>query len=260
MGCGWLGFPLAKAFLATAYNVKGTTTSVEKISILGREGIQPFIITLSENAIQGKIHEFLKDVHTLIINIPPKLRGATNENYIAKMQLLHQAIKASAIKNLAFVSSTSVYGNLDGIATEKTAPMPETESGRQLIQSEAIFKNDRDLQTTIIRFGGLISEDRHPVTMLTKRQGLDNGHMPVNLIHRDDCIRIITSVVKHNWWNQIINGVYPDHPSKKEYYTREAEKRGIEPPDYTVGTPKVGKIICSDYLINVKKFQFGTLI
>tara|TARA_R110000868_G_scaffold28633_2_gene107160 strand:+ start:9920 stop:10729 length:810 start_codon:yes stop_codon:yes gene_type:complete len=260
IGCGWLGFPLAQAFLVEKYNVKGTTTSDEKLNLLEKEGIKSYLISLSEHEIDGAIHDFLKDVKTLIINVPPKLRGTNKENYVAKMRLLYSAIKVSTIENIVFVSSTSVYGDFDGAVTEKTKPEPTTESGKQLLKSEAIFQNDADLKTTIIRFGGLISQDRHPVTMLAKRQGLENGNMPVNLIHRVDCIRIITAVVKNNWWQQIINGVYPDHPTKKEYYTQEAKRRGIQLPDYKAETTKKGKIISSDYLLNVKKFHFLTSI
>ena len=176
------------------------------------------------------------------------------------MHHLHHAITSSKIKHIVFISSTAVYGDSEGVVNENTTPAPSSASGKQLLESESIFLNDINLKTTIIRFGGLISSDRHPVTMLSKRESLENGQMPVNLIHRNDCIRIIKAVFKNNWWGQIINGVYPDHPSKKEYYTSEARKRSIKSPDYKADTYKKGKIINSNYLINVKKFEFLTSI
>ena len=227
---------------------------------MNKEAIVPFLITLTEDAIHGNISEFLKEIKTLIINVPPKLRGSNTENYVAKMQLLHGAIKKSSVENIVFVSSTAVYGAIDGVVTEKTIPEPSTESGKQLLASENIFKNDTVLQTTIIRFGGLISEDRHPVTMLADRVNLQNGNMPVNLIHRNDCIRIIELILNEEIWNMIINGVYPKHPAKKEYYTTQAIKRGIKPPSYIEDFNSSGKIISADYLINVKKFNFLTSI
>jgi nucleoside-diphosphate-sugar epimerase len=260
IGCGWLGLPLAKSFIEDGFKVKGTTTSEEKMSLLKKERIEAFKINISENTIDGNLKSFFIDVESLIINIPPKLRGAAKENYVSKMELLHDAIKESNIRNIIFVSSTAVYGEIDGIATENTLPKPTTESGIQLLESENIFKNDIALQTTIIRFGGLISSDRHPVTMLSKREGLENGNMSVNLIHRNDCIRIIMAVVKNEWWGQIINGVHPDHPSKREYYTHIADERGIKAPNYKLDTSNKGKVISSEYLINVKKFHFLTPI
>ena len=260
IGCGWLGFPLAKALIDEGLYIKGSTTREEKLTALENAAIEPFLITLTEDAIHGNLVNFLKDVKSLIVNVPPKLRGSNTENYVAKMQLLHSAIKNSNVKNIVFVSSTAVYGDIDGAVNEKSLPEPTTESGKQLLVSETIFKNDADLQTTIIRFGGLISEDRHPVKMLSNRANLPNGNMPINLIHRKDCIRIIELVLKDELWNVIINGVYPKHPTKKEYYTQQALKRDLKPPVYTIDSPRNGKTIHADYLLNVKKFRFLTSI
>ena len=260
IGCGWLGLPLAEALVLDGFNVKGSTTAENKLSILNNAGIAPYLISLSENSIEGDITNFLNGVKTLVLNVPPKLRGTNSENYVAKMQVLYFAIKKSEVKNIVFVSSTSVYGDIDGEVTEKTIPSPTTASGKQLLASENIFKNDPLLQTTIIRFGGLISEDRHPVTMLSKKDNLQNGNMPVNLIHRNDCIRIIELILKEGTWNVIINGVYPKHPTKKEYYKREAILRDLKPPVYIEDSTINGKIIIPEYLLNVKNFNFLTSI
>ncbi len=260
IGCGWLGFPLAKSCVEKGFAVKGSTTSEEKLAILVQEGIEPYKVILSEKEIEGSIEAFLKNVITLIINVPPKLRGTNPENYVAKMQLLHGYIQKTSIKNVVFVSSISVYGDFDGMGTENTIPKPETESGKQLLDAEHIFIADKNLQSTIIRFGGLISIDRHPVTMLSKREHLKNGNHPVNLIQRNDCIRIIMAVVQQNWWGEIINGVYPEHPTKKDYYTSEALKRGLKAPEYDDDSSEKGKIISSNWLINVKNFRFVTSI
>lgn len=260
MGCGWLGFPLAKTLLKDGYRIHGSTTSEEKIGNLKEEGIHPFLISLSEDGVDGDLHGFLSDVDALVINVPPKLRGGNRENYVKKMQLLHEAIKASVAKKIIFVSSTSVYGDIDGEVTEKTLPEPVTESGRQLVASEDIFRNDTDLQATIVRFGGLIGRKRHPVTMLSGRKNLSSGNAPVNLIHLDDCIRIIVGIFKNSWWCETFNGVYPYHPTKNEYYTSKAIGKGLQIPDYDANSPKKGKIVNSYNLTNVKDFKFTTTL
>ncbi len=251
-----MGLPLAESLIASGYTVNGTSTSNEKISVLKERGITPFKIALSENEINGDIDAFLDSVSVLVINIPPKLRGkGPKESYIAKITLLHQAIKKSTVKNIIFASSTAVYGNTEGTVTEKTAPQPTTESGIQLVQCEDLLKNDKELNTTIIRFGGLIGPNRHPVTMLSGRENLSNGDAPVNLIHLDDCIGIIKKVIECNHYNNILNAVYPEHPTKKEYYTLQAAKRGIPAPQYTA-TGQNQKLIsiCSIFLINNYNF------
>lgn len=260
MGCGWLGLPLAKTLLSEGNKVHGSTTSKHKLPLLKMVGVTPYLISISEEGIQGDIANFLKGVDCLIINVPPKLRGGSTENYIKKMQWLHKAVRISSVHKVIFVSSTSVYGNIDGEVTESTDPKPTTESGKQLLAVENHFKNDRERQTTIIRFGGLIGPKRHPVTMLSKRKNLSNGTMPVNLVHLTDCIRTITEILANNWWSETFNSVYPYHPAKELYYTSEALLRDLEPPEYKPNNSSKGKIVHAYNLINVKGFKFTTTI
>ena len=260
LGCGWLGLPLAKSLVQDKHSVHGATTSNSKIEGLRKAKIIPFTIVLTENGIEGNIQNFLVGLHQLIINVPPKLRSNPTESYLEKMRQLHLEIKNSEVSSVIFVSSTSVYGDIDGLVTEDSPTHPITESGRQILASENIFLKDSDLNTTIIRFGGLIGADRHPVNHLSGKTNLTNGHDPVNLIHLNDCIGIIKTVISGNYKNRVLNGVYPLHPAKEAYYTSEALKRGLLPPIYSENSNRIGnKIIESKYL-NVKIYHFSTSI
>jgi len=260
LGCGWLGLPLALSLLGKGYAIHGSTTSKKKIVSLKRKGISPYLISITEDGIHGDIDAFLTDVSVLIVNVPPKLRGTNPENYVRKMQFLHAEVKRHGVAQLLFVSSTSVYGNLQGTVTEKSVPEPETASGQQLLAVENLFRNTPDLKTTILRFGGLIGADRHPITMLAGRTDLNNGDEFVNLIHQNDCIAIIAYIITKQCWNRTFNGVYPYHPTKSTYYTSEANKRGLRPPKYNTKKAITGKIIVPFALLNVKGFSFDTSI
>jgi len=260
IGCGWLGFPLAKSLIQAGYNVHGSTTNKDKLDALEKEGIKPFLVILGEESVSGSLAEFLVQVDILIINIPPRLRGNYKENYVLKMNLLHNEMGKSNVKKILFVSSTSVYGAFEGEVTEDTFPMPVTESGRQLVEAEKIFQNDKSIQTTILRFGGLIGPNRHPITMLSGKKGLSDGNVPVNLIHLDDCIHLIKTVLENNWWDQIFNGVYPDHPLKRDYYYQMADKNMLPRPQYLKPeSTKSGKIVLSRNFL-AKNIPFYTRI
>ena len=260
IGCGWLGFPLAKSLIHVGYNVHGSTTNKNKLDALEKEGIKPFIVILGEESVSGSLAEFLDQVDILIINIPPRLRGNYKENYVLKMNLLHNEMVKSNVKKILFVSSTSVYGASEGEVTEDTFPMPVTESGRQLVEAEKIFQNDKSIQTTILRFGGLIGPNRHPITMLSGKKGLSDGNVPVNLIHLDDCIHLIKTVLENNWWDQIFNGVYPDHPLKRDYCYQMADKNMLPRPQYlNPQSIKSGKIVLSRNFL-AKNIPFYTRI
>ncbi len=260
MGCGWLGWPLATAMTEAGYTVRGSTTSPDKTESMSAAGIHPFVIRLNESGIDGPISEFLQGTELLVINVPPGLRRGDSENYVMKMHLLYHALKRAAVKEVVFVSSTSVYGSVKGIVAEDTPPAPDTESGRQLLESERLFVQDKSLKTIVVRFGGLIGPNRHPVTRLSGRKGLENGQDPVNLIHLNDCVQLISSVVRDGHWDQVFNGVFPAHPKKADYYTREAVKRQLVPPQYKDSDTKYSaqKVISRNFL--AKNYAFFTSI
>jgi nucleoside-diphosphate-sugar epimerase len=219
-----------------------------------------FLVSLTEKGVLGDLGGFLSGLGTLIINIPPKLRGPKQEDYVLKMKFLLKAIQAFDIGQIIFVSSTSVYGDLEGEVTETAIPRPSSESGRQLLATERLFQDEMAIKTTVVRFGGLIGNDRHPIHHLTGKKDLENGQDPVNLIHQNDCIRILEHIVLYHWWNETFNGVYPYHPSKADYYRAEAQKRNLQPPSYSAVKATKGKKIVSPALTNVKMFVYQTSI
>ncbi len=261
LGCGWMGLPLAKKLSSLGYKVSGTTTSPAKMELLESIGIKPYNISLQADTIQGEIDQFLNDIQVLVINVPPRLRKANAESYVDKMKLLHSKIMDSSIENIIFASSTSVYGNIEGDITELTTPQPITESGKQLLICEKLFLEEPKFGATVIRFGGLIGPDRHPVTTLSKKKGLTNGNDLVNLIQLEDCIHIILKILENNYWNETFNAVYPLHPTKQEYYTQEASKRGIPAPGYEASQNGLGrgKVKSANFFKKSHKFYTSIL-
>ncbi|MEH6679786.1 MAG: SDR family oxidoreductase [Sediminicola sp.] len=260
MGCGWLGTPLAQALLADGHSVRGTTTSLDKLESLGQLGIVPYMVALTEKGVEGPISDFLEDLDILIINVPPKFRGDHKENYVRKIQFVLASANTAEIGRIIFVGSTSVYGGASGEVTEDTLPLPDTESGRQLLAAEKSFSEYPKFRTVILRMAGLIGPDRHPVTSLSGKMGLSNGNDPINLVHLFDCIEIIRVLIDLDQWDSTYNVVYPFHPPKAEYYAKEALKRGLPPPQYLDGKGKVGKMVTSIKTLNGEPFRYRTSI
>lgn len=270
LGCGWLGFPLAISLLEKVYHVKGSTTTPEKLHTLKNVGIEPYLIDipvdLEANSIESEkfsisVQEFLLGSDTLIIDIPPKLRGTVKDqvekSFVKKIATLIPFIVNSSIKNVLFISSTSVYGENQLRVTESTKPQPETESGKQLLEAEALLQNSSHFKTTILRFGGLIGEDRQPGKYLAGKENLDNPGAPVNLIHQEDCIGIISKIVEIDCWNEILNAVSPFHPSREAYYTQKATELNLALPKFNYSKPSTGKIIENDKVVKLLKYTFA---
>ena len=269
LGCGWLGLPLAKALLENSFAVKGSTTSVEKLSVLENSGIQGFQIELSETKIQGDVDSFLDNSKVLIIDIPPKLRGNSKEDFVSKIKNLIPFVEKSSIEKVLFISSTSVYGDTSSFdcaqddtlsVTEETELNPETESGKQLAQAEQLLQSNSNFKTTILRFGGLIGEDRHPIKFLAGRKNIENSDSPINMINQEDCMGIILGILCHSKptevWNQTFNAVAPFHPSRREYYTNKAIEFNLTLPEFNLECLTFGKTILSTKLETVLGYRF----
>lgn len=256
LGCGWLGLPLAKTLIEKGNSVKGSTTSIEKIIILKELEIEPYTISLSANEIKGNINSFLDQSEVLIINIPPKLRGSNKENFVEKITTLVPFIEKSSIKKVLFVSSTSVYADDNESITEESPENPDSESGRQLLEVEHLLIHNSNFETTLVRFGGLIGEDRHPVRFLSGRDNIENPKAPINLIHQVDCIGIILKIIELNYWGETFNAVAPFHPSKEEYYTQKALAMNLALPRYNYTSSSIGKTILSNKVEQVLDYKF----
>jgi nucleoside-diphosphate-sugar epimerase len=261
LGCGWLGLPLAKALLENGFSVNGSTTSVEKLSVLENLGIQPYLIALSENETVGNLNDFLDNSEVLIIDIPPKLRGSEKENFVSKIRNLIPFIEKFSVENVIFISSTSVYGEDNLIVTEETELNPDTESGKQLVQTEQLLQSNPNFKTTILRFGGLIGEDRHPIKFLAGRNNIENPNAPINLIHQDDCIGIILKILGQAMnnklvWNETFNAVTPFHPSRKEYYTQKAIEFNLPLPEFNSENLTFGKTIACSKVETILGYTF----
>ena len=256
LGCGWLGLPLAKSLVEKGFSIKGSTTSLDKISVLENFGIHPFQIELTEQEIKGSVDLFLENSEILIIDIPPKLRSAVSENFVAKIQNLIPFIEKSSVEKVIFISSTSVYADDNSIITEATKPEPETESGKQLVEAEKLLQSNLNFKTTIIRFGGLIGENRHPIHFLAGRKNIENPDAPINLIHQTDCIGIIETIICHTELVEVFNAAAPFHPTRKDYYTKKAIEFSLPLPEFEEGKISIGKTILSDKLIAVLDYEF----
>ncbi|QYJ69157.1 SDR family oxidoreductase [Flavobacterium litorale] len=256
LGCGWLGLPLAKQLIAAGYSIKGTTTTPSKIPVLHEAGIQPYCITLHEDETTGNVTDFLEGCDTLIIDIPPGLRKDSSASFVAKINTFFGFVNASCIKKVLFISSTSVYGATAGTLTESAPPNPKTESGKQLLEVENILQENTNYKATIVRFGGLIGNDRHPARYLAGKSNLPSPNAPVNLIQREDCIGIMQKIITDGALGYVFNAVADYHPTRKEYYTKKAKEMKLSTPMFNEADTSGGKIIASENLQEVLNYNF----
>lgn len=253
LGCGWLGLPLAKYLKSSGYHIKGSTTKKEKLDELSLSGIDPYIVQLSHEVKGDKVSSFL-DSEILIINIPPGRKPEEANKYVDKMLALKKEIELSPIKKIIFISSTSVYEEVNSIVNEESL-ISKSESAQRLYNAEQIFWNSPELKTTIIRMSGLIGPKRHPGRFFAGKENIPDGLIPVNLIHLDDCISIITKIIERNIWGEKFNAAAPSHPTKMEFYQKATSLLSGQKAHF-LEEKKEFKIISSEKLVQRLNYEF----
>jgi len=258
LGCGWLGLPAARQ-LNENHHIRGSTTSEDKLSLLNEEGIEPYLVRLEPDLQCEECDEFWES-DVLLLNIPPG-RGRNNVVDFHKTQVksVIGRVENSPIEFVIYASSTSVYPNLGGVMTEEDAS-PGTAgraSGEALLKAEALLRNSRSFDTTILRFGGLYGYDRHPARYLAGKTDLPNGNAPVNLIHRDDSIRIIQTIITRDIRGETFNAVSDGHPPKSQYYKAIAREAGLEPPEFLPDSETGYKVVSNRKLKKRLQYRFA---
>ena len=204
--------------------------------------VEPFIVDIER--LPSNFQTFLQ-ANILIINIPLK----SIDGFIG----LLKEIENSEVEKLLFVSSTSVYEN-----TNKT--ISESDGAESILNPlltiENLFRNSSKIKTTIVRFGGLIGYSRNPGKFFSNGRLVHNPDSNVNLIHRDDCIGIISQIVEQEVWDEIFNCCADTHPTKRKFYTQAAKSTGFPVPNFEDSGSASFKIISNQKVKQYLNYKF----
>jgi nucleoside-diphosphate-sugar epimerase len=223
-------------------SVKASTTSESRLSELTSVKAEPFMIDIER--LSSSIQPFLR-ANVLIINIPSKnIDGFRN---------LIKEIEKCEIEKVLFVGSTSVYENKNKTISESDG---EESPLSPLLIIENIFRNSSKIKTTIVRFGGLIGYSRNPAMFFCNGRLVHNPDSNVNLIHRDDCIEIISQIVEQEVWGEVFNCCADTHPTKREFYTQAAKSIGVPAPGFVNKGAKSFKIISNQKVKRILNYEF----
>ncbi|BDD07673.1 NAD(P)-dependent oxidoreductase [Fulvitalea axinellae] len=229
IGCGWLGLPLAKSLSDQGYSVKGSTTRTEKLEAVKATGAEPFLIRLGEK--EGDLAKML-DTEILIVTIPPSKQGGL---YMEQMEVLAKAADGSNVSKVIYISATSAYPlNGKEVREEDAERVISRFSDIVWLDVEALFMENRSFDATVVRFSGLMGDYYQPGRYFSGKE-IKGAENPVNMIHQDDCVAILSEIIRQDAWNEVFNASADEHPTKREFYGKACEAIGVEPPVFVEG-------------------------
>lgn len=214
IGLGWLGEALAKEFTLNGFLVKGTKTT----KTVSNNNIQIFEWRLGE----AFPKEAASSIYIICIS--------DNSAKIAQYEKLFNEIIQFGAKKIIFISTTSVYKNLENELTEDSEILIDENNQTHLSICSLLSIQFKD--SIILRLSGLVGPKRHPAKFLSGKKNVLNPSQRVNLVHQYDVIKFIEHCI-----DKEVRGIYnvcsSAHPTRKEFYTKVCEVLNLEPPEFS---------------------------
>ena len=245
IGCGWLGFPLARELAKNSSTILGSLRVENRFAELKNANIEPFIFDSVNNS---ELPQNIKQADWVVICFPPKGAMDYSDQIKAIIDQLDSGVK------VIFTSSTGVYPNIASKLNEEAEIIPD----HIVYLAEEVIRNSGN-PYVILRLAGLIGPNRHPVHFLSGRE-IENGEHPVNLVQLSDIIEAVKTIISSNKTNVTYNICTPEHPSKKVYYSQIAKEMELAPPIFIVDTDSNGKVIDGSKITKELNFNYKVSI
>ncbi len=257
LGCGWLGLPLGACLSEAGCHVKGSTTTPDKLQEISEAGIEPYLLRVGAEVDGDRVEDFFAS-DILFLNIPPGRRQpGVRERYPEQVEAVCRRLVRSAVSWVLFAGSTSVYPSLNRVVAEEDADSAAGPTAAALLDAERLLFGLPDCETTVLRFSGLYGYTRRLGRFLSGKKDLRDGDAPVNLIHRDDCIRIVAEVLARNVRGVVLNACSDSHPMRRDLYAAKALQQGLEPPVFAESSGEVSyKIVSNQRLKETLDYRF----
>jgi nucleoside-diphosphate-sugar epimerase len=188
IGCGYVGEPLLKMFSSQAWKAVGVTLSEESASKLRREGLNVLAADIRRPDFREAL---IERAFSLVIHCASA--GGSNNYRALFEQGTRNLFAALEVEHFLFVSSTSVYAQIDGAwVDEGSAAEPERATGKVLRVAE-----DWVLERggTVARLSGIYGPGRSvPLRRLLSGDAVIEGagERVMNGIYRDDAVSALS--------------------------------------------------------------------
>lgn len=246
IGCGYLGLRAAKAWVSAGRKVYALTRG--RAEELRSHGVEPIV----GDVLDPKSLANLPRTDTVLyaVGLDRTAGKSMREVYVQGLGNVLTALSSprpagaeSAMpapagrgeeQRLLYISSTSVYGQTDGVWIDETSPTePLEEAGRVVLEAEQTLRQFRP-DAVVLRFAGIYGPGR----VLRRASLLKGEPVPgdperfLNLIHVDDGVRAVLAADANAEPGRTYLIADDAPPTRREFFTRTAEVIGAPPPTF----------------------------
>lgn len=194
LGCGDIGQRLAQCLSQDAYSVTGLRRNPpEDLPYLRYQACD---VTNAEELVEVLLQNFA----VIVISMTPSERSDAGYEraYVQTCRNLVKGLEVQSLKPrlVIFVSSTAVYGQLDGSWVDENSPTePVGFSGERLLEAETVIQNS-GYTNIIVRFSGIYGPNRNRLIEQVKQKRASASTHFTNRIHADDCARSLAHLIE----------------------------------------------------------------
>lgn len=136
--------------------------------------------------------------------------SAYYQAYVLGVKNTLNALKEHNIKRFFFISSSSVFGQVDGEMVDESSPTTEGSfASKRLLEGEELVNNSK-IASTIIRFGGIYGPGRtHLIDLVLDGKAHCMDGVWSNRIHTDDCVGLLSHLFNlSERQKDVVDGLY----------------------------------------------------
>ncbi|MCD8522317.1 MAG: SDR family oxidoreductase [Saccharospirillaceae bacterium] len=205
VGAGDIGGNLAQQLQAGGHQVWGVRRSDKPIG----EGIG---LIQADVADAETLQSLPEDLDILVYSVasPVFSKEGYHDYYYKGLRNVLRALKGQKLKRAFFVSSSSVYHQMQGEwVDETTETKPTSFAGKEMLAAEQALLNDK-LPGTVVRFTGIYGPGRTRMIEQARQGSHCDPEPPVwtNRIHRDDCLGVLQWLIERALADKPLDDIY----------------------------------------------------
>jgi nucleoside-diphosphate-sugar epimerase len=189
-GCGDLGTEAGLQFVSAGHSVTGWRRNPDRLP----ESIHGGAADLG----RGQVPTVPDDTDIVVIAIAADSseEASYRSAYLDGVRHTVDALARDGVRpeRALFVSSTAVYGSLEGAVDEDSTPRPAAFNGRILLEAEELFLR-RLPGGTVLRLGGIYGPGRERLLTQVRRGEARTTTRRTARIHRDDAAAAIVHLM-----------------------------------------------------------------
>jgi len=235
VGCGYVGYRLARQFCADGHTVVALTRTPANVSRLQAAGICPVegnlddVATLANLSVAGT---------SLFYFAPPPPRGVVD----TRMAAFCQAVRAAKLpRRIVLISTTGVYGDCHGEWIDETRPVaPQADRTRRRVDAEERLRQwsaATGVPIVILRVAGIYGPGKLPLTRLKAGEPvLRETESPFsNRVHVDDLVTVCRAAMERGRPGAVYNVTDGRPTTMTDYFNHVADAFHLPRP------PQVGR-------------------